>query len=248
MDTAFYNRTGFTTAVTYNEVNFYPKTKHNWLQRITPFMFAKGGKDRIQDGHEYFVNGGLRTNFTKQGNLNIEVARGKEAWLGQEYRVGNDVFVFAGLQPMRWLNFYGGIGTGPSIYYDEVNPFQGRNRGSFFGVTLQPNQHFSESIQGNTARFTRSSNDELIYSVLTLNSRTTYQFDKHLLVRLLTQYDSSAHQVLANFLASYELVPGSVLHAGYGSLVERGAINERPDRYDVTNRGFFFKASYLHRF
>ena len=77
-------------------------------------------------------------------------------------------------------------------------------------------------------------------------------------MRLLTQYNSSDHQVLMNWLASYELVPGTVLHAGYGSLYERGAVNGEPldrnapvrlnDKYLATNRGLFFKASYLHRF
>ena len=34
MDTAFYNRTGFTTGLVYSEVNFYPKQGTNfWLQR-----------------------------------------------------------------------------------------------------------------------------------------------------------------------------------------------------------------------
>jgi len=61
-----------------------------------------------------------------------------------------------------------------------------------------------------------------IYAVDVVNSRTTYQFDKHFLVRLLAQYDSSSHQVLTDLLASYELVPGTVFHAGYGSLYERG--------------------------
>jgi hypothetical protein len=156
------------------------------------------------------------------------------------------------------LNAYGGFGAGPSIYYDDVAPFQGYNKGSFFGVTLQPNRHFSENLEGNTTVFNRASNDERVFSVVVLNSRTTYQFDKHFLVRLLMQYDSSSHRVLTDVLASYELVPGTVFHAGYGSLYERGPQTAFPtdaqsavsldERYRATNRGLFFKASYLHRF
>ena len=91
-----------------------------------------------------------------------------------------------------------------------------------------------------------------------LNSKTTYQFDNHFLVRLLSQYDSSEHRVLTDFLASYEFVPGTVFHAGYGSLYERGQSNASPtdanspvhleEKYRATNRGLFFKASYLKRF
>jgi hypothetical protein len=77
-------------------------------------------------------------------------------------------------------------------------------------------------------------------------------------VRFIANYDSSAHRVLTDFLASYEFVPGTVVHAGYGSLFERGPANAMAndanspvrleENYRATNRGFFFKASYLRRF
>ena len=64
--------------------------------------------------------------------------------------------------------------------------------------------------------------------------------------------------MLTDFLASYELVPGTVFHAGYGSLYERGPsealVNDDnspvrlEEKYRATNRGLFFKASYLKRF
>src|SRR5689334_19292241 len=60
MDTAFYNRTGFTDVYTNQEINFYPRSgKDFWIRHISPFVFAKYGKDRIQDGHEYFFDTGL---------------------------------------------------------------------------------------------------------------------------------------------------------------------------------------------
>ena len=259
MDTAFFFRNGFTGAWGNGRVNFYPRAGKNfWLQRVSPFVFAKTGRDRIQNGDEQFIDAGVSFNFTRQGNVNIETAYGEEAWRGRQFKAYNKIFVFAGMQAVRWLNVYGGIGSGPSIYYDDTEPFQGDSTGAFFGMTFQPNQHLSESIEGNTTRFHRSSNGELVYSVNVINSRTTYQFDKHFLVRFLTQYDSSAHVVLTDFLASYELVPGTVFHAGYGSLYER---NEREvfsnnataavrleEKYRATNRGLFFKASYLRRF
>jgi hypothetical protein len=259
MDTAFFLRTGFTGAWTNGRVNFYPRSGTNfWLQRISPFVFAKAGRDRVQDGDEHFIDAGVSFNFTRQGNVNIEVARGEEAWRGRQFKAYNDIFVFAGMQAVRWLNVHGGIGIGPAIYYDEVDPFQGHSRGSFFGLTFQPNQHLSQGIEGNTSRLTRESNGELVYNVYAINARTTYQFDKHFLVRFLAQYDSSEHRLLTDFLASYEFVPGTVVHAGYGSLYERGPSSANPndanrpvrleERYRATDRGFFFKASYLRRF
>jgi hypothetical protein len=40
------------------------------------------------------------------------------------------------------------------------------------------------------------------------------------------------------------VVPGTVVHAGYGTLLE--SVDRRP--YSATTRAFFFKASYLARF
>jgi hypothetical protein len=89
-----------------------------------------------------------------------------------------------------------------------------------------------------------------------INSKTTYQFDKHFLVRYQAQYDSSERRFLSDFLASYEFVPGTVFHVGYGSLSERrvdanGVLVPEVDdgeRYLTVNRGLFLKASYLKRF
>ena len=99
------------------------------------------------------------------------------------------------------------------------------------------------------------STGERVYNVNIINSKTTYQFDKHFLVRFLAQYDSLNRRFLTDLLASYEFVPGTVFHAGYGSLYEKRADAngllvpvEEGDRYLTVNRGLFLKASYLKRF
>ncbi|PYS37032.1 MAG: hypothetical protein DMG14_22655 [Acidobacteria bacterium] len=72
MDTAFYNRTGFTSGWAYGEVNFYPKnTNKSWLKRVNVFNWDKYGRDQLQDGNERFFLAGLRLNFTRQGFFRI---------------------------------------------------------------------------------------------------------------------------------------------------------------------------------
>jgi hypothetical protein len=251
MDTAFYNRTGFTGAWSFGEVNFYPKS--NWLQRVHPFYFARVGEDEIQDGHEKLLNTGIRFNFTRQGFINLAVSRGEEAWQGEQYTVGRNLNFFAQMQAFRWLEFNGGINQGPAIYYDDVDPFQGEEFVPWFGVTLQPNQHLTQSLDYNHVDFDRADTGADVFSLHIVNARTTYQFDKHFLLRFLAQYDSSAERVLTDFLASYEFVPGTVFHAGYGSLYEKrpqgvDPFMAAPTKYQAVNRGLFFKASYLRRF
>ena len=148
-----------------------------------------------------------------------------------------------------------GFSNARQIYYDPVNPFQGKSLNRGFGATLQPNQHFSQSVDINTVRFNRTSTGDRVFAVDIVNTRTTYQFSKHFLVRLLEQFDSSSHRLLTDLLASYEFVPGTVFHAGYGSLYEKqtaqpGTLvpNNFGGNYMTVSRGLFFKASYLHRF
>ena len=255
MDTAFYNRTGFTSAWSFSEVNFYPKS--TWLQRVHPFYFAKYGRDRIQDGDEDFIHAGIRFNVTRQGFFNFSHGRGHESWKGTKYSVGSDFNFFGNMQVLRWLNLGGNFRTGPSIFYDETDPFQGRSRSFGIEANIQPNQHLSQSVDYSTVRFTRPSTSGLIYEVDIVNSKTTYQFDKHFLVRFLAQYDSSRDRVLTDFLASYEFVPGTVFHAGYGALFEKGfATAQVPggppalpiSGFVAVSRGLFLKASYLRRF
>jgi hypothetical protein len=257
MDTAFYNRTGFTGVWSFSEVSFYPKS--SWMQRIHPFYFAKYGRDRIQDGDEDFLHAGIRFNVTRQGFLNFSHGRGHESWQGTKYKIGSDFNFFGNMQPLRWLNLSGNYGDGPAIFYDFTDPFQGRSRRYNVEATVQPNQHLSQNVEYTNVRFTRPSIGALIYDLDIVNSKTTYQFDKHFLVRFLAQYDSSQNRVLTDFLASYEFVPGTVFHAGYGSLYEKGFGFVEPvpgpsnpidqdNRFLMINRGLFLKASYLRRF
>jgi hypothetical protein len=257
MDTAFYNRTGFTGAWTFSEVSFYPSS--TWMQRVHPFVFARFGRDRIQDGDEDFVHAGIRFNVTRQGFLNFSHGRGHETWLGTKYQVGSDFNFFGNMQTLRWLFLGGNYRHGPSIFYDDTDPFQGRSRSFGVNTTIQPNQHLSQDLEFSRVRFWRPETGVDVYDVNIVNSRTTYQFDKHFLVRFLARYDSSQERVLTDLLASYEFVPGTVFHAGYGSLYEKGFGSVEPvpglgnpadprDRFLMINRGLFLKASYLRRF
>lgn len=253
MDTAFYNRSGFSGVWSFGEVNFYPKSA--WLQRVHPFYFVKYDHDRVQDGDEDFVHSGLRFNVTRQGFLNVSSGRGHEAWLGHRYRVGSDVNLFGNMQTLRWLNLSASYRHGPAIFYDPLSPFQGRSRNVTLETTIQPNQHLSQNIEFDRIRFWKPGAATDVYDVTIVNAKTTYQFNTHFLTRVLAQYDSSVRRVLTDLLASYELVPGTVLHAGYGAIYERrldsaGAFVPPDDgrRYLAVNRGLFLKASYAHRF
>jgi hypothetical protein len=241
MDTAFVNRVGLTRTWEYGEVQFYPdQKKHPWLKRVAPFFWTQYAEDRQQGGDELLVMSGLRFDFTRQGNFRIDHARGHETFAGQEFPVSR-TFVLAQAQFLRWLNAGGFVQKGKGIFYDV--PFGGNYTSLGSWLTLQPTARLRHNLEYNFAGFHRESGEE-VFGVHVVNLRNTYQFNPQFLLRAITQYDSGRKRVLGDFLASYELVPGTVVHAGYGTFYE--GVNTRP--YEATARAFFFKASYLARF
>jgi hypothetical protein len=243
MDTAFLQRVGVTRLWQYEEVQFYPDQKrHGWLKRIAPFVWLTRAEDRIQGGSEQFVLPGIRFNFTRQANVRLDVGRGHETFAGRRFTTGRR-HIDAGAQLLRWLNLSGSIDRGRGIFYDRSHPFGGIEIGRSVRVGLQPNANLSHNLAYNYVRFERDGTGEPVFAVHILNLRTTYQFTPQFLVRAIAQYDSGRRRVLGDFLASFELSPGTVVHAGYGTLLED------PDRrrYGATARAFFFKAGYLFR-
>ena len=157
------------------------------------------------------------------------------------------------MQVFRWLNVDAFFGRGHSIFYDPTDPFQGRSIDFSGGITLQPSGRLAQSIRYQRVAFDRSTTGERVYTLDIVNTRTTYQFTRALAVRGIAQYDSSRKRVLTDFLGSYEPRPGTVVYAGYGALIEqREFIDGRwvpmQGTFLTTQRGVFFKTSYLYRF
>ncbi len=253
MDTAFQNQVGITQGWSYAGYALYPDAqKHAWLKRINPFVFLRYGRDRIQDGVPWIVVAGVRFNTLRQGFFRADYIRGEEPWVGETFPITN-TRVFAEAQMTRWLYFNTRITWGRSIFYDPVDPFAGQQRTYFAEITLQPTPRLSQSLTYDRLEFDRRSDGMRVFTVDVLNTRTTFQVDRRLSLRALVQYDSSASRILTDFLASWELLPGTVAYAGYGSLIERQEwdgldVRRQTGAYQTSQRGIFLKASYSHRF
>jgi hypothetical protein len=253
METAFYNRTGITQNWTYYSYNLYPnEARYPWFKKFAPFVWVHAGRDRIQGGNEHFALGGFRMNFTRQGSFRVDYGSGSEAWAGKIFDT-NHIQAMGGAQLYRWLNFYVYAISGRSIYYaDRINPFSGNSKDIQIQLTFQPTSKFSQAISYERVNFDRASNGEHIYTIDLINTKITYQFNKHLSARAIERYDSSQKRVLMDYLISYEPVPGTVAYAGYGALFEKQDWNGQefiPGRGQYLNiqRSFFLKLSYLFR-
>jgi uncharacterized protein DUF5916/cellulose/xylan binding protein with CBM9 domain len=252
MDTAFYNRVGVTSGWGYTDWNFYPSGKYGWIRRIVPFTYSQYGEDRIAGGDEFVAVPGVRMNFTRQGFLRIDKIIGHERWLGRSYPLARPRLQ-GGVQLFRWMRFNGGYDSGPAVYYDATAPFEGRSRSSWIDAEWQPTSRLSQSVGYRRVDFRRADTGVRVYDLDLVNTRTTFQFTKQFFLRAIAQYDSSRARILTDMLASYELQPGTVAFAGYGSLYERADFSTGQPLYGAgdyltTRRGFFLKASYLHRF
>jgi hypothetical protein len=253
MDTAFYNRTGFTAGWGYADLSFYPsKAKTPWLLRISPFTFQQGGRDRLAGGDERMNATGVRLSFTRQGFLRIDRLTGVEPWQGIEYGIHRNR-IFGSLQPFRWLNVFARVTGGDAIYYDSEAPYAGRSNDVNVEVTFQPTGRFTESLAYTHVAFDHAGTGARVYTIDVLNSRATYQFTRELALRGTVRYDGSSRRILTDLLAAWELRPGTLVYAGYGSLSEQRRLVDgewRPHEGDYVGirRGLFLKTSYLHRF
>jgi hypothetical protein len=253
MDTAFYGRTGITNGWVYTDYSFLPdKKKYPWIRRISPLLFTRYGTDRVEDGDDRMTVVGAQFRFTRQGFLRTDWATGKEPWRGQTFDI-SWWRIMGEAQLTRWLSPFFNVRIGDGIYYDDENPFPGRQNYGRMGFKFQPSARVAQEISYSRVGFDRASTGERVYTVDVVNTRSSYQFNRNFYLRAILQFDSSRHRVLSDLLGSYELVPGTVAFVGYGALLHRQAWRDAEwhqgeGDYLTTRRGFFFKVSYLQRF
>jgi len=134
-----------------------------------------------------------------------------------------------------------------------VNPFVGKTRDYSIGTTFQPGTKINIGLDYYHSALLQPITNDKVYSVDIYNFRTTYQLNKYFFIRGIVRYDNYREKLLTDLLASFTLIPGTVVHLGYGSLYSRGLQETETYNRAENNplreirRGLFFKASYLWR-
>ncbi len=251
MDSGFVRRTGVDEGWLWIGPSFYPNPeKLAWLKRIDPHLTFSYLHDLFTGMDVSYFRAAVDFSFIKQGNLSTRFVSQKESWKGETFGL-RSFNTEGGVQLTKWFQMGGGFTMGEQIYYPAGIPFKGDYFGTGFGFTVQPNSRLSLTLSYHHSQLKRES--EPIYNVNIIYSRTTYQFNKYLFARVIVQYDSYKKNLLTDILASFTLIPGTVIHLGYGGLFEKQAWqngNWAPGVGNLWNmkRSFFFKASYLWRF
>lgn len=249
MESAFMNRTGLSRVQVYAGPDFYTKIKSiPWLLRVQPHIQYAGLHDLFTGMDDTHWRAGIDFYFPRRGFLKLQYRREQEAWAGQEFK--QDLFyAYATAQLTKWFNIYAALRTGDLIYYDPDNPFLGSGSQYTMGITLQPGIKLNLGFEWlydvlYKPRSNGSTGAEKWYSADILNLQATYQFNRFFFLRGAVRYDGFQEKILSDLLASFTLIPGTVVHLGYGSIQQKPSWNNYQDFTNVKD-GLFLKISYL---
>lgn len=257
LDTGYYQRTGISRFVGYIGPRFYPKNaKSSWVKQFNPFIYGFVLRDNVTKKSDYLFFPSLRFFFSRQASFRIDYRMISEYWAGQDFKQ-SEVYLRGNSQFTKWLNGSIYMRYGKRLYYDEDDPFTGRRLRLTIEATMQPGENIKQDLGYTHESFIRSSDDEKIYALDIYFSRTTFQVNKYLFFRALIQYDNYSKMVLTDLLGSFTLIPGTVIHFGYGSLHQKQHWNSIDNEWEANGvmgkyyqqtRSLFFKASYNYRF
>jgi hypothetical protein len=249
VDSGFLVRTGLRSLTLFSNYLFYPKS--SFFQKIEPFYYGIQLYDRYYNMFETFNLIALRFGLPRSSQFRIDSILANEVYEGRRFkRSGFGFQLYTQITKKIFLS--GGYRRGGAIFYDPDDPYQGYgNRGSV-AVEYQPTEKFDFVLSLNYSDFFRESTKEKVYDYAILRSWSTFQINKYLFLRAIFEYNTFRDRFTVDTLASFTYIPGTVVFIGYGSAFEKlrwdGYDYIGSDRFLETQRGFFFKVSYLWRF
>jgi hypothetical protein len=250
VDTGFLYRTGLRRISAFAMYSLYPKSK--FFQKIEPFYWSYHLYDTIYHMWETVDLFTLRFRLPRNTMFRIDTLLGNEIYAGQRFNLGG-----FGLQAESQLakQLYVQIfarRTG-STFYDPADPYQGYGTRAAATIRYQPMDQLDFSLSASYVDFYRKADKVKIYDYLILRSRNTFQVNKYLFVRGIVEYNDFYKRMTLDGLVSFTYIPGTVVHLGYGSALEKQEWDEGlpgfapSSRFHEMKRGFFFKVSYLWR-
>jgi hypothetical protein len=246
-DAGYLTRNGVGSLLGHGAIHFYPASRR--LRRVDVAATTQQTRDAFSGIWETFNETQASLTFAGSGTAQASCAVSTEVFLGEEFGTSG-CRVGASRQFSKQLRVQGSVYRGRSIYYAS-QPFGGMTTRASMTLVFQPSDQWSETLSLTYADFDRLAGGGRVYDYGILRSKTTYQLNRFLFVRGILEYNSFRRQLLTDLLASFTYIPGTVVHAGYGSLYERsrwdGSGLVRSSSLLEMRRGLFFKASYLWR-
>jgi hypothetical protein len=246
-ETGYITRTGLTRFRSGFLRMFYPKSK--LVRRIDPMFHSTQIRDRFSGLYETFNSLDLRLLFPRDSFILFGGRYATEVFSGERFNISGARFIGTS-QFTKQLYFRLTYSYGKKIRY-VADPYQGSGNSASATVIYQPAEKLNLALSLTYTDFYRDSDSVKEYDYTIIRSRNTFQVNKYLFFRGIVEYNAFRKTLLTDFLASFTYIPGTVIHVGYGSFYERiqwtGSDYVPADRYLETQRGFFFKASFLWR-
>jgi hypothetical protein len=247
-DTGFVYRTGLRRLAAFGMYEIYPKSK--FFQRIEPFYWSYHIYDTIYDMWETVNLLTLRFHLPRNTMIRFDGLLANEVFAGKRFDQSGYGFR-AQSQLAKQLYVYGNARWTGNTFYDLSAPYQGYGSRISGGVRYQPGDKFDFSLSLNFVDFYRKSDKAKIYDYLIVRSRNIFQVNKYLFLRGIVEYNDFYKRMTLDGLLSFTYIPGTVVHLGYGSALEKlewtGTDYGPSSRFHELKRGFFFKVSYLWR-
>jgi len=253
-ETGYVTRTGISRIRAAVTPKFYPNGKV--VRRIDPGLYSSQIKDKPSDLYETDNELSIRFLLHRNTNITLSYNYSTEVFLAEKFKTSG-FNVSGSSQFTKQLFFRLSYRYGKAIRFIS-DTYQGKGSNASATVTYQPSEKLNANVSLNYSDLYGDSDAQKKFDVTIIRARVTYQLNRYLFFRGIVEktsrevveFNSLRKNVLADFLASFTYIPGTVIHVGYGSLYERkveAGIAVNGDRFRETNRGFFFKTSYLWR-
>lgn len=250
VDTGFLTRRGITRFALLGLYRAYPKSK--FFQRFDIFYWSYHILDKESNLFETTNLFTFRAHMPGSSMFRIDLILANEVFAGKRFDTSSMGFQFES-QLTKQLYTYIFYRYGGSIFYDPENPFPGKSSQASLTLQYQPVEKFTSSLELTYSDFYRRSDSQKEYDYTIIRSHTTFQLNKYLFFRGIAEYNFFREQLSLDFLASFTYIPGTVVHIGYGSVLEKirwdNNLSEyvQAQQFNQTHRAFFFKVSYLWR-
>jgi hypothetical protein len=248
-ETGYLTRNGVMGIAGLVRPKLYPQS--SVIQRIAIDFFSGQTFDRFSNMWETLNYIAVGPSFLGSMNGLLRYAYATEIFAGQKFRTSTAQVGVSGLLT-RQVRISLVLRSGDAVYYS-ATPYQGTTKRVSATVIYQPTENIELNTSFVYSDFHRSSDGERIYEYPIIREKLTYQMNRYLFFRGIAEYNKFRRRLLTDFLASFTYIPGTVAHVGYGSIYERIQWDEPNSRYInadpflESQRGFFFKVSYLWR-
>ncbi|MCF7885981.1 MAG: carbohydrate binding family 9 domain-containing protein [Candidatus Marinimicrobia bacterium] len=220
------------------------------IQKFQPGMYNFVQYDKYDDQTEYLLKYNNNLNLTRNTYFHMYGKLSTESYSGKLYR--RDGFgLYLRSQPWKKLGMVVEYHDSATPWYDEDDPQQADQSTISMQLEFEPLSSLKSSVVAVRSLIHQRSNNEQLVDYRIFRNRTTYQINKYLFIRATIEYNTYKEELLTDFLASFNYIPGTVVHIGYGALYEKTQYQDseyiESNNFLEMQRGFFLKASYNWR-